>query len=313
MQKKHALGIVVTSPDLRRWSLTQKTLQSLYHTDESKTNYDLYLINNGCDAVVTAEMKEWAQKGLVPIKNVISTKRIGIGPAWNLFMDIARDYPFRTKIDNDLIFANTPVAVKPYEKGKKVRGASPADAGSNPGAIPVASFMMGAGKNVVRDNMRQHTRFLHHLESRIQESDLGICALAAVPVGLTLANAMPGISELAWRDQPCLMGACMTVSKQCFDQIGYFDETLPCFIDKEYSQRAMGSGINVGYVENYCVVHIGANDATNSPEQVQKNEWTANKIGESIPFQRGFVHSKWEKVHSKLISACSNKIVNLLK
>ncbi len=306
--KKHAIGIVIQD----RWDLTQKTLQSLYHTDEPKNGYDLYLINNGCSPVVTSEIKQWAQKGLVPVKNVICTKRIGIGPAWNLFLDVTRDYDFRTKIDNDLIFANTPVAVKPYEREKVVRTALPSDAGTNPGAIPVASFIMGAGKKVIRDNMKKHTCFLQHLEERISGSDLGICALAAVPMGTTLSDIMPGISALTWRGQPYLIGACMTITKPCFDRLGYFDDELPCFIDKEYSQRAMGAGLNVGYVEGYCVIHIGADNPTNSPDRTQQNAWAADRMGESIPFQRGFVHTKWEKVHSKLLTAATgNRIVNL--
>lgn len=310
MQKKSAVGIVIAGD---RWDLTQKTLQSLYHTDEPKSGYDLYLINNGCSPVITSEIKQWVQRGLVPIKNIIRTKRIGIGPAWNLFLDITRDYHFRTKLDNDLVFANTPVAVKPYERKKKIRTALPSDAGTNPGAVPVASFIIGAGKRVVRDNMRKDTCFLQHLEEKIKESDLGICALPAIPVGVALADMLPGISALTWREQPCLIGACMTISKSCFDRIGYFDDDLPCFIDKEYSQRAMGAGINVGYVDNYCVIHIGADIATNSPNQTQQNEWNANKMGENIPFQRGFVHTKWEKVHSKLSTAAAeNRVVNLL-
>lgn len=309
MNKKHAICLVIAGD---RWGLTHKTLQSLYHTDEPKTGYDLYIINNGCSPLVTAEIKQWVQTGLIPVKNVIKTKRVGIGPAWNLFLDVTRDYEFRTKIDNDLIFANTPVALKPYEKEKTIRSASPADAGTNPGAIPVASFVIGAGKKVVRDHMMRHTCFLQHLEERIKGSDLGICALAAVPVGSTLPDVMPGISQLKWRGQPCLVGACMTITKSCFDQIGYFDDELPCFIDKEYSQRAMGVGINVGYVDGYCVIHIGADNPTNSPERVQQNEWSAERMGESLSFQRGFVHTKWEKVHKKLLTATSgNRIVNL--
>ncbi len=311
--KKHCVGIVIGG-GIDRWSLTQKTIQSLYNTYERKNGYDLFLIDNGCNSNVSADIQAWAQNGLTPVKNIIRTKqKLSFGPAWNLFLDVTRDYMFRTKLDNDLIFANTPVAVKPYEREKIIRTPSPADAGSNPGAIPVASFQIGAGKKVIRDHMKTHTCFLQHLEDRIKEADLGLASLVPVSVGVTLANTMPSMSKLTWRDQPCLVGACMTITKDCFDQLGYFDDNLPCFIDKEYSQRAMGSGINVGYVEGYCVIHLGADDSTTSPDQIQQNEWTANKMGESIPFNRGFVHSKWEKVHKKLITATStNKIVNLL-
>ena len=75
----------------------------------------------------------------------------------------------------------------------------------------------------------------------------------------------------------------------------------------------MGRAINVGYVENYCVIHIGADNPTLSPSVVQENEWKMDRFGESLPVERGYVHSQWEKVHTKLLkAAANNRIVNLV-
>ena len=104
----------------------------------------------------------------------------------------------------------------------------------------------------------------------------------------------------------------MTISKATFNQLGYVDEKLPRHIDFEYSQRARGAGINVGYVDNYCVVDLGRSFDALPPEVVQKNEWEAEQMAPSISFQRGFVHSKWEAAHSKIGKSISkNTIVHL--
>ena len=157
MKRNHAVGIVIRD----RWSLTQKTLQSLYHSDQLKDSYDLYLIDNGCSQIVAQNISDWCRSSIVPVKNLIRTKPLGIGPAWNLFLMITRDYMYRTKLDNDLIFANTPVAVQPFERDNRSSNRpSPADAGTNPGATPVASFIMGAGQRVEKRSMVGHTCFL---------------------------------------------------------------------------------------------------------------------------------------------------------
>ena len=308
--RKHALGIVVKD----RWELTQKTLQSLYHSDQLKDSYDLYLIDNGSSPIVAQNMSDWCRSSIVPVKNIIRTKPLGIGPAWNLFLMITRDYLYRTKLDNDLIFANTPVAAQPFERAeiKAARPASPADAGTNPGAIPVASFTMGAGHRVEKRSMLGHTCFLQHAEDAMAESNLGICALPPVPMGKTLQDAMPEIAAYHWRNHPVLLGGCMTITKPTFDRLGYFDERLPRHIDWEYAQRAMGMGINVGYTPHYCVIHIGELTPTMHPSEMQQAELASQMLGSQIEFKRDFVHSKWEKVNKRIITASQKTVtVNL--
>jgi hypothetical protein len=308
--RKHALGIVVKD----RWYLTQKTLQSLYHTDQIKDSYDLFIIDNGSDPIVSNDLKEWTQSAIVPVKNLIKTKSLPIAAAWNLFLSITTDYYFRTKLDNDLIFANTPVAAKPFERSERglPHGAGPGDAGTNPGAPKVASFVVGAGVQVKNKTDKSHTCFLKHIEESMSESNLGVCAIPAIPVGRTLVDAMPVLGAMKWRDNPLLVGGCMGITKKTFEQLGYFDETLPCHIDWEYSQRAMGAGINVGYTQDYCVIHLGETNPTGTPSEVQKNDLTANMIGSQIGFKREFVPSKWEQVLPKIQKAITkSNIVNL--
>lgn len=307
--RNHAVGIVVRD----RWSLTQKTLQSLYHTDQLKESYDLYLIDNGSDPVISNDLKEWTNSGIIPVRNLIKTNALPLGAAWNLFLSITDDYQFRTKIDNDLIFANTPVAAQPFERtGRMPHKASPGDAGVNPGAPKVASFVMGGGVKVQQKKNRSHTCFLQHIEDAFSESKLGICAIPPVPVGVTMAAAMPQLGNKRWRDNPVLYGACMSISKDTFSKLGYFDEALPSHIDWEYSQRAMGAGINVGYTPEYCVIHLGETNPTRSPSDIQKAEMEAKMLGGQIPFKRDFVHSKWEQVASKILKAAkASHVVNL--
>lgn len=308
--RKHALGIVVRN----RFELTQKTFQSLYHTDQLKDSYDLFIIDNGSDPAVAADLKQWIQSALVPVKNLIRTKNIPIAAAWNLFLALTTEYPFRTKLDNDLIFANTPVADKPFERSGRglPHSASPGDAGTNPGAPQVASFVVGAGAKIQKKSQRGGTCFLQHIEDAVATSGLGVCAIPTVSMGITLADAMPALGNKRWRNAQLLVGGCMCITKKTYERLGYFDERLPCHIDWEYSQRAMGAGINIGYTPEYCVIHLGEGNPTCLPSVVQERDLAAKMIGSQIEFKREFVHSKWEKVISRIRkSAARSSIVNL--
>jgi len=310
MNRRHAVGIVVKD----RWDLTQKTLQSLYHSDQIKDSYDLFVIDNGSSLETALDLKAWTQSSIVPVKNLVKTNGLGIGPAWNLFLSMSAGYPYRTKLDNDLIFANTPVADKPFERDEgSHRRAGPGDAGVNPGAIPTASTIVGAGHKIRKTSHNEHhTCFLQHLEDTIRENSLGICALPPVSVGQTLVNAMPRLAATQWRGQPVLYGGCMTITKETFDTLGYFDDVLPRHIDWEYSQRAMAHGINVGYTPHYCVIHLGETSPTMPTPLFEQNEITAKAMASQIELKREFVHTKWEKVRPKILKALSkSKVVNL--
>ena len=310
MPRNHCIGLVVHD----RFDLTMKTLQSLYHTDQLKDSYDLYIIDNGSDPLVSNELKEWIKTAIIPVKNLITTKTLPLAAAWNLFLALTTEYPFRTKLDNDLIFANTPVAAKPYERSNRglPHETSPGFAGTNPGAPKVASFVVGGGVKVQKKSNLGHTCFFQYVEEAVSGSDLGICAIPAIPIGRTLKDAMPVLGSMRWRDKPLLVGACMSITKKTFDRLGYFDEKLPCHIDWEYSQRAMGAGINVGYTPTYCVIHLGETSPTCSPQVIQEQDLQAKMIGSQIEFKREFVHSKWEQILPRIVKAAAkSNIVNL--
>jgi hypothetical protein len=308
MLKKHAIGIVSAG----RVDLALKTLQSLYHTDQFKDSYDLYIIDNGSDPSESAELAEWVQASIVPVKNLIRTESLPIAPAWNLFLSLTQEYAYRTKLDNDLIFANTPVAAKPFEKTRGLpRPDSPDDLGPNPGAPRVAGFTVGAGHSIKQKVDTHHTRFLEHVEDSISQKNLGICAIPSVSVAHTLLQTMPILANKRWRGKAVLCGGCMTITKKTFDILGYFDETLLAHIDWEYSQRAMfgGSAINCGYTDNYCVIHLGESSPTLPPDVFYKNEMDATMLASKMDFKRGFIPSKWQNVVSKIIKVANKSIV----
>ncbi len=293
--KKNAVGILIKD----RWALTQKCLQSLYHTDQSKDSYDLYLIDNGSSPDVSGNLKEWARSGLIPVKNLIRIPEVSMSKAWNLFLGLTKNYLYRTKLDNDMIFANTPVSLETKTSQKPITGArppSPGDAGANPGAIPVAGFIIGAGKIVNKNTVHsRHTCFLQYMEEAIVESKLGICSLVPLMYQQTLAQGMQMMGQKIFRGQKCLVGACMMITKDTFAQLGYFDESLPCSLDLEYSQRAMAASISAGYVDKYYVLDAGYNNSTLSQDIKQMHEQTAKQLAQEIPFQRPFVSTSWQK------------------
>ena len=308
--KKFAVGMVVQN----RLDLTLKTLQSLYYTDQPKNSYDFYIIDNGSDKTISDEIAEWCRSALIPVKNLIRINKVSIGIAWNLFFAITKDYFYRTKIDNDLVFANTPIAKEPYKRPtqSETHRPTPGDHGTNPGAIPGNIVI---GRRTIKDtnDSFRHTCFLQHMEEQIANSNLGICALLPVSVGSTMQNTMPILGNKQWRGNPVLFGSCMTIIKDTFEKLGYFDETLPIHVDWEYSQRALAEGINIGYTANYCVIHLGEKTPTLSDQEIEENEVISKNLGKELSLHRDFVHSKWEKVLPKIEKSMSKTmIVNVL-
>lgn len=315
MQKLHAVGIVISD----RWELTNKTLQSLYHTDQLASTYDLFLIDNGSDNKTSSLIMEWLERGLVPVKNLVRiSKRLSIGPAWNLFLELSKNYAYRTKLDNDIIFANTPITpISMLDSAELRQRAShnspgPGDFGTNPGAIPNASIQMGAGKKVKAPTPVRNTRFLDLMQDSLEKLKIGISGLVPVPMGRTMDDFMRTLAYKKWRNEPYLIGSCMLIPKECFDKIGYFQDRLSRFIDREYSQRAMAVGINAGYVQDYCTIDIGGSSHTLSDEKRQSSEWESNNLMDNIGFSKDFCTSKWSSVGDKIRkSALNNQVVTL--
>ncbi len=117
------------------------------------------------------------------------------------------------------------------------------------------------------------------------------------------------LGSTRWRNGQVLHGGCMAITKDTFDKIGYFEDTLPCHVDWEYSQRAMAAGINIGYTPHYCVIHLGESQPTMSPPVKQQSEMQSSIVAQKLELNRGFVHSKWESVASKVAKAASGGMI----
>ena len=306
---KHCVGIVIKD----RWDLTYQTLMSLYYCSQS--SFDLILIDNGSSSENLDNLKEWMESGLIPVKNLFCLPETPLATAWNLFLAMSKDYRYRTKMDNDLRFFNTPVAhVKPLElqpvsPAKKM--ATPMMTGTNPGATPVASFVKGAGRqHTKKSSQRTHSAFLDHMELYHKRVTADLIALVPVSPKENFAATYKKLHTVTYKDMPYLFGACMLITKKCFDKLGYFDERLPRKIDIEYSQRALRNGINISYHDFYWVSHIGARQSTDDQAARDEKYRQALFIQDSEPPVECYADSEWELILPKIQKlAQENKVV----
>lgn len=290
--KKHAVGIICNSP----WEMTEQTLRTIVLADESKDNYDLYIIDNTANSEHMSNMKEWVRSQTMPVAGLISlTKNIYLSKAANLFLNLTQEYDFRTYVASGIAFTNMPPVSK---KAVKTSDANVARMLRNPGAPQSVSILRGAGhkpdKKVVMP-----TKFLEHMESDIKKKNTGIMALVSIPQGHMFRQMWQVVHARTWRGHPCITGRCWMITKSCFDKIGYFDERLPAFIDFEYSQRAMSNGINVGYVYNYWVTDYSSKLVES--ENNQRNELLA---GQALMMDNGVKQDKletqWKDVQARI-------------
>ncbi len=312
---KHAVGMVIKD----RWNLTYKTLMSLYYCDQSPNAYDLYLIDNGSSKENVRNLREFLDTNLLPARNVIFLKEMSISQAWNLFLGLSKNYQFRTKVDNDIVFYNTPnvqVAspLTDNQKFKIPRHSAPTGS-VNPGAIPNASIVKGANaKSKNRPGIsKAHSQFLVHLEEyyRSHEPRPEIVSLLPVTPGETFQSMMGEVIRKASVGVPYLFGACMMISKACFDKLGYFDERLARRIDVEYTQRAVRNGFRIGYHDSFWALHAGARESTETAEVRTHNYAVATRIQEDSPIET-FATSGWEAALSSLMQkAHKNKFLNI--
>lgn len=309
----HAVGLICNTP----FDLTQKSLQSLLLSDQPKTSYDFFIIDNTGNEKHNRQIKNWVHSQVAPVKALIVLgKTIKASKAWNLFFNLAQDYDYRTKIDSGVVLYGTPVALGPVEKTKPVRGPSPGDSGANPGSIPSASMPMGASSGIkVRERVVKnsvHSCFLSHLTDCINTTGVGIASLVPLQEKQNFMDACKVLGAKNWRGAPCLVGKCLMVGKTVFDKVGYFDERLPHFVDLEYSQRCMGNAINVGYAANYWALDFAANAVP--IDVLKKNELLANQV---VQTDRGFCRDKlasqWMTIEDKLHKQISSSvIINML-
>lgn len=319
---RHCVGIVCRN----RWDQTYQTLMGLYYSDQSKSDYDLYLIDNASDARTRDELKNFASGGLLPVKNLYSlATETSISHAWNLFLALTQKYKYRTKLDNDMVMLRT---VTPSSKPKRDDITKPFPAEVDPlagaprsGAViggvnsPSSRIHRAAGSIHGGDSASKfnqaHSKFLDHMEYFATENQIDLMAFVPVPPQQTFQDASNSAHTREFFGRPFLAGGCLMISKHAFDVLGYFDENFPRRIDVEYTQRAIKNKLNLGYHPNYWAVHIGAAVDTDSANDKQIKTELANKLLQSnLPAGRR--PSKWENVIYKVASASkNNKIVNL--
>ncbi len=306
MKKKFALGIVIKD----RWGLTLDCLNSLYYSDQSVRDYDLFLIDNGSTDENVAHLKQYVKSNLLPVKNLISIPETPVPKAWNLFLLLSKDYDFRVKYDNDLVLKGTIIPSEPVPKPK---GRSlPGDTGLNPGAVPSAPPIKGLGQ--IQSNARfraqakkikRHSAFLTHMREFAEENNVDISALVPVNPEQSFGSMWYEVIRAQWKGLPYIFGACMMITKKCFDTLGYFDERLPRRVDMEYSQRAIRNKFNIGYHPYFHVRHIGAGKSTERTDIIQAKYKECIRIQEEEGNVEKYAHSEWE-IASKQIKDLTN-------
>lgn len=312
----HSLGILISD----RWDLTEKTLLSLYYSDQSTDTYDLFLIDNGSSQRNLNSLKEWASTSLLPIKNLISLRKMSIPQAWNIFLMLSQDYSFRTMMDNDIVLYNTPVGLEPPAADVST-GTSVGYAGVNPGAVPVVSirntgdFFTPAARPVAGAKEARKglsSTFLDHLQSNADEMDAGIVALVPVVPKVPFMNALENAAQARYRGRPYLLGGCTMITHEGFKKLGYLDERLTRHVDVQYSQRALLQRINISYHPSYWAFHTGHDKNTFDENDYELEGRKSRQIMDSEPLTELYVDSAWNAIFPKVRKAADrNQIVNL--
>jgi hypothetical protein len=299
--KASAVGLLIKD----RIDLTLLTLDSLFYTEQDKQSYDLYLISNGSSDETNNKLKEWIKSGRIPVKNMVCTRSFSIAEAWNLFLALTKNYDYRIKLENDMVFFNTPVSTKIEEKQKiNSKGGlseSPIFTGVNPGAVRNASIVTGAKSGIPAKKPAPHSQFIEHLISFSKKYNVGLSSFLPVQPGQPMSTAQKYFGNLKYKDHPYVVGGCSLITKECFDRIGYLDERLPRRVDIEYSQRAIRQNINVGYHDLYYVFHTGASQPTDSDRQ-EKIQMAMHIADTQEPVSCG--STKWTEVIKKINKQC---------
>jgi len=321
--KKTAIAMVTKD----RWNMTYQTLMSLYYSDQPKSEYDLFILDNGSSPENVEQLKEFVNSGLVPVTNAyfMGEKRISV--AYNMLLAMTKDYDFRLKLDNDIVMFKT---VTPPAKGSETSShipeshpgeVDPLSGAPRSGAIiggvnsptsrlqsPSVGIQSRGKKSFVADNS---SRFLDHLTSFAEDNAVDLTALVPVPPTMAFPSAFNDAINRTLDGRPYLQGACMLISKKAFEMLGYFDERLDKRIDVEYSQRAIKNGINIGYHPSYWSIHIGAREQTEANPVRDQKYAMATSIMQNQPIPI-YSNSSWEKVLRQIKKAShKHQIVNV--
>lgn len=299
--RKYCIGMVVKD----RLDLTLKTLTSIYYTDQNKSTYDLIIIDNGSSKSTNDKLMEYADSDLLPIKNLITLeKEESISKAWNLFLALSTEYEYRVKMDNDLVLQGS----FPVQNEKRViPDTIKVDTTSSK---PIRSpFAVRLNK---KKTTKEHSSFLDHMYHFGVDNNIDLVSIVPVSPAQTFSSMLHEVLKVKRHGLPFLFGACMMLSKKCFDKLGYFDERLPRRIDIEYSQRALKNGFNIGYHPFYGAVHIGTGRSTEQRDIIQQKYQMADNIEKDSPPIDTRCGSKWEKIIPELVENCSNNKIMCL-
>ncbi len=316
MLKRHAVGMVIRN----RWDLTFQSLQSLLKSHQPRHEYDLFVIDNGSSPENVNRLKDYIREVSLPIKNAVFMTEATISQAWNLFLSLARNYDYRTKMDNDIVLHGTISVANPAPPSNR---SSPADADPKAGAPQGGPPIIGVGQAHAARRRRQETAkarakerdtsFLTHMQEFASENNVDLVSLVPISPEQNFKQVWSTFVKLSWKDLPYVFGACMMISKKYFDAIGYFDERLHRRIDIDYSQRGIRSKMNIGYHDWYYVYHVGAQQNTETSKAIadQKIHHAIRVESEQGP-RTGFVPSRWQNVIEPIEKkAVKNKIINL--
>lgn len=313
--RKFAVGCVIKD----RWDLTQSTFNGLFYSDQDKSTYDLYLIDNGSSEETSLKIKQYVKSALLPIKNLIVTPEVSVSKAWNLFLALTKDYEYRVKFDNDIVLHNTIVPRSEKAFTVKQNAMLPNEVDPLAGSPRSFSVIKGIGsahkakakRDMIKQNMN-HSSFLEHMYDFSFENNADLVALVPVSPNETFGKMYDAVLKVRRGGVPYLFGSCMMITKKAFETLGYFDERLPRRIDIEYSQRAIRNNLNIGYHPFYGVAHIGAGKSTESRDKIEQKYQQANMIEINEPRIETKADSQWEKVIAPIQKQCAkNKVLCL--
>lgn len=286
--KKIALGMVVKD----RWELSFAALESLSNSNQSNL-FDMYIIDNGSEPSVSKRLRDLVTTSTsLPIKNLLVAPELELPLAWNLFLSVTTEYPFRVKYDNDLMLPSSMPKISPPKSTPQVGGV-------NPGAVP-SKVRIGMHHTPKKQKPEKKPPFLEDMANFSANHAVDVLSLVCVVPGM---NFQRTFEDIARRSNNFVLGGCMMITKKCIETIGYFDERLSRRIDIDYSRRAMASGLNIGYHDQHYLVHNGHASPAKNP---------AVHTDEKIEQSSGYVNSVWEDAIKRVCLAMSNNtIINL--
>jgi GT2 family glycosyltransferase len=237
---------------------------------------------------------------------------------------LTQDYKFRTKIDNDIIFAGTRTptvvreGVKKMKKKKRLQKEMEESIGGGPDGpgynMPREPSRAGSGftKRTYKPvPFRRGTEFLYHLVDFHRESGADMVSLVPLSPENSFIDEHKKACTNLFMDAPYLRGGCVMITKAGFDKCGYYNEKIERMGDLDYSRRIMKAGLNIGYHPRYWVQHNGHELYTEGPNLASTRQQMARHYMENTPTVIN-MGTKWEKKGKAILAAAAKTdIVNI--